>query len=233
MGCLPFYPDPRCTHYLDENVALLRPRGVCELRAMSGAAPLRTGSSPGCAAAGSPGSYDLRGAAPSRSCSAAGSSPLLRWRSSGSRYRPRYRRRCFQRCRSWRNDRSQIETATESSGGPWLERRRAVVDECDEGRTERWTDRSPAPNTASPFLSTHRVTSDDDRRLRVFSEAFTAVILNNEKRYLEAAGSHKHSPRMSHKHHLHRLHSLSLSAICAGQLHENRFILISPLTNQS
>lgn len=65
LGCLPFCPDPRCTRYLDENVALLRLRDACELRVKSGAAPLRTGSSPGCAAAGSRGSYDLRGAAPS------------------------------------------------------------------------------------------------------------------------------------------------------------------------
>lgn len=32
LGYLPFCPNPRCTHYLDGNVALLRPRGVCELR---------------------------------------------------------------------------------------------------------------------------------------------------------------------------------------------------------
>lgn len=140
MGCLPFCPDPHCTRYLDENVALLRPRGVCELRAKSGAAPLRTGSSPGCAAAaGSPGSCGHRGAAPSRRCSAACSSPLLRWRSSCSRYRLRYHCCCLQRCCSCRNDRSQTETATESSGGPWLERRRAVLDGRDEGRLERWT----------------------------------------------------------------------------------------------
>lgn len=140
LGCLPFYPDLRCTHYLDENEALRRPRGVCELRAMSGAAPPRTGSSPGCAAADSPGSCDHRGAAPSRGCSAAGSSPLLRWRSSCSRCRPRYHCHCSRRYRSCRNDRNQTETATESSGGPWLGR--AVVDGRDEGRLERWTFRN-------------------------------------------------------------------------------------------
>lgn len=138
-----------------------RPRGVCELRVMSGAAPLRTGSSPGCAvAAGSPGSCGHRGAAPSRRWSAAGSSPLLRWRSSCSRYRLHYHYCCLQRCCSCRNDRNQTETATESSGGPWLERRRrAVLDGRDEGRLERWTD--PPFSTR---VCAQLVTSADGRR---------------------------------------------------------------------
>lgn len=157
LGCLPFCPDPRCTHYLDENVSLLRPQGVCELRAKSGAAPPQTGSSLGCAVAGSPGSYDHRDAAPNRSCSAAGSSPLLRWRSSCSRYQQRYRCHCFQRCRSCRNDKSQTETATESSGGPWLGR--AVVEGRDEGKLERRTFRNgqepPSSSTRLPLLSSY------------------------------------------------------------------------------
>lgn len=127
-----------------------RPRGVCAgLRVRSVAAPPRTGSSPGraaVAAAGCPGSCDHHhlhrggGAAPSRGCSAAaaGSSLhllLLRWRSSScsQRYRPRYHHcHCCQRCRSCRNDRSQTETETESSGGPWLGRA-VVVDGRDGG----------------------------------------------------------------------------------------------------
>lgn len=97
----------------------------------SGAAALQTGSSPGCAAAaaavaavaavGPPGSSVHRGAEPSPGYSVAGSSALLRRRSSAPR-------RCLQRCRSLRNDRSQIESATESWGGPWPKRRWAVMD---------------------------------------------------------------------------------------------------------
>lgn len=126
-----------------------QPQGVCELRGRCGAAPLRTGSSP--AVAGSPGSCDHRDAEPSRRCSAAGSSPLLRWRSSCSHYRLRYHCCCFQRYCSCRNDRSQIETASVSSGGPWLERRRAVVDGRDEGNPKRWTFR----NGQEPPSSVH------------------------------------------------------------------------------
>lgn len=152
-ACIPqgVYPVWVCAGPVNFKPAY-RPRGVYELRVRSGAAPLRTGSSPGCAAAaaaaaavGSRGS-SVRGAAPSRGCSAVGSSPLLRWRSSGCRYRPCYRCRRSHRCHSWRNDRSQTETATESSGGPWLK-------EEDEGgggwmwyqgRMKRWTPRSLA-----------------------------------------------------------------------------------------
>lgn len=103
----------------------------------SGAAPLRTGSSPGHAAAGSPCGSDHHGVEPSRGWSAASSSALLRWRSSSSRYRPRYHLRCFQRCRSCRNGRSQSATVIESSGGPWPgKRRRAVVDGRGEGEMD-------------------------------------------------------------------------------------------------
>lgn len=165
LGYLPFCPDPHCTHYLGENVALLLPRGVCELRAKSGAAPQRAGSSPGCAAAGSPGSCDHRGAAPSRGCSAACSSPLLRWCSSSSRYRPSYRCRCFQRYRSYRNDRNQTETAIESSGGPWLVRRRKRR----AAMNGREMDVQELPLlTDFPRLSIHPVTSDDDWLPSVF-----------------------------------------------------------------
>lgn len=49
----------------------------------------------------------------------------------------------------------------------------------DEGRLERWTSktgRSLPLQTASPRLSIHLFTTDDDRLLRVFSEAFKAVV---------------------------------------------------------
>lgn len=49
-----------------------------------------------------------------------------------------------------------------------------MVDGRDEGRLERWTSRNRLPlQTAS--LSIYLVTSDDDRLLRVFSEAFKAA----------------------------------------------------------
>lgn len=164
--------------------------GVCELRGRSGAAPLRTGSSP--AAVGSPGSCDHRDAAPSRRCSAAGSSPLLRRRSSCSHCRFRYRRCCFRRCCSCRNDRSQTETSNASSGGPWLERRRAVVDESNEGNPFRNLLLGPQlsppsylgwrPSTASVFWCIKA----DWFVLRWYLEP------------VDGSGAH-----MSHKHHLY------------------------------
>lgn len=103
-----------------------QPRGACEPRVPSGAARPRAGSSPGRAAAeaaGSPSSTVLRGVAPSRCCSAEGNSDLLllRWSSSGSRYR----QRCLllRLLRSGRSGRSQTETVTGFLGGPWPESR--------------------------------------------------------------------------------------------------------------
>lgn len=116
LGYLPSSPDPHRIHYLDGNVALLRPRGVYGLHGLSGAALLPTGSSLECAA-GCPGDCDRRGEMPTRDYSVAGSSRLLRWRSLSSHYQPRYRR--YSHRRSGRNERSRSGTATESWGGPW------------------------------------------------------------------------------------------------------------------
>lgn len=205
-GCPPFCPDPRCTHYLGENAGLLRPRGVCALRARSDAAPQRTGSSPGRAAAGSPGSSDHRGAAPSQGCSAEDSSPLLRWRSSCSRYHPRYRCHCLQRCRLSRNDKNQTETATASWGGPWLEEKRAVVDGRD-GKVglERWTSRNrQEPFSSDCFSLSSQLPLMTTGCCECFLRHLKPLFLNNEMRYLEAAGF---SPHMLHKHNLHQMHT--------------------------
>lgn len=164
-----------------------RPRGACVLRVLNGAAPPQTGSSPGCAAAGSPGSCDLHDAGPTRGCSAAGSSPLLHWRSSCSRCPPRCR--CLQRCRSRWNDKSRTETATESSGGPWLGRSRAVVDGRNGARLE-------IRSQKVPILSSRLVSIGGGRILRVSSDAFKSLgfILFLSAQWGEIPGSSWFSP---------------------------------------
>lgn len=113
-GYHPFCLGPHCTHYLDENVALLPQDDVCVVHGSSGAVLLQTYNSPVCAA-GSPGDCGRGGGTPSRDYSAAGSS-LLRWRSLGS-HSPQRSLRCSHR--SHRSGRSLSGTESESWGGPW------------------------------------------------------------------------------------------------------------------
>lgn len=155
-----------------------RSRGAGALRGLNGAAPPQTGSSPGCAAAGSPGSCDLHDAGPSRGCSAAGSCPLLHRRSWCSRCQPRSR--CLQRCRSCWNDRSRTESATESSGGPWW-----------GGAAGRWWMLAMRLEKVAVLLSSCLLSIGDGRMLPASSDAFKCFFFyrHNEVRYLEAAGS--------------------------------------------
>lgn len=109
LGYRPSCPDPPRTYYLDGNVALLQPRGVCGVHGPGGAALPPTGSSPGRAAAGSPGGCDDE--TPIRDYSVAGSPLLLlRWRSLGSHYYYR----CRFLLRSGRNGRSRSGTESVS-----------------------------------------------------------------------------------------------------------------------
>lgn len=173
-----------------------RSRGAGALRGLNGAAPPQTGSSPGCAAAGSPGSCDLHDAGPSRGCSAAGSCPLLHRRSWCSRCQPRSR--CLQRCRSCWNDRSRTESATESSGGPWW-----------GGAAGRWWMLAMRLEKVAVLLSSCLLSIGDGRMLPASSDAFKCFFFLSAQ-WGEIPGSSWFSPRASHKHHPHHIHPQSI-----------------------